>query len=161
MSKRAAGTPKTVLSIPVRIDDEPASSPVTWSLLAVEQQTLVCSRRLLHAQPVIPPGYAKRRAEDLAGQIGVCMARTSQYDPRSSMHLNSHLDRLSIIFSKNNSFGTRARVATQACLTRLLSPCGEIGINCNTGSQPIEASSTNCTSRAFRARPTSSLARQS
>ncbi len=55
MSNRAAGTPETLLEIAARIGDKRVSSPLTWNLLAIEQETLVCSRRQSHAKPIIPP----------------------------------------------------------------------------------------------------------
>lgn len=63
MSKRAAGTPETLLPIVARIGDERVSSPVTWSSLAIEQETLAYNRRQSHAQPIIPPDLGKKAAQ--------------------------------------------------------------------------------------------------
>jgi len=60
MSNRVAGAPETLLPIAARIGDERVSFPVTWSSLAIEQETLVCSRRQSHAQPIIPPDLREK-----------------------------------------------------------------------------------------------------
>src|ERR1019366_3345422 len=63
LSNRSADTPGTSLPIAARIGDERASSPVTWSSLTFEQETLVCIRRQSHAQPIIPPDLREKAVQ--------------------------------------------------------------------------------------------------
>jgi hypothetical protein len=84
MSNRTAGAPGTLLPIAARIGDERVSSPVTWSSLAIEQETLVCRRRQSHAQPIIPPDLREKAAQSGEFRRSACEEMQELGDPSMS-----------------------------------------------------------------------------
>ena len=69
MSNHAADAPETSLPIVARIGNERVSSPVTWSSLPIEQETLVRGRRQRQAQLIVPPDLSEKAAQRAAGQL--------------------------------------------------------------------------------------------